>query len=68
MTATAARLSHMFGATGVRKPPTVYEKIVALGVTYDRIATDDWESFIKTFSVDAHDIGKQHTVGILQTP
>ena len=57
-------VAYVWGDRSAKTANRLREKIIALGVTYDRIATDDWESFIKTFSVDAHDIGKQHTVGI----
>ena len=57
-------VAYVWGDRSAKTANRLREKILALGVTYDRIATDDWESFIKTFSVDAHDIGKQHTVGI----
>jgi IS1 family transposase len=39
-------------------------ELIKLDVTHDRIATDDWDSFVKTFSSDAHDVGKEHIVGI----
>ena len=38
--------------------------IKALGVTYDRIATDNWAAFLKAFQDDGHQVGKRHTVGI----
>ena len=57
-------VAYVWGDRSAKTANHLREKIIALGVTYDRIATDDWESLIKTFSVDAHDIGKQHTVGI----
>jgi hypothetical protein len=40
------------------------KKLKRLGITYDRIATDDWQSFVSTFTKTEHDIGKKHTVGI----
>jgi IS1 family transposase/transposase-like protein len=40
------------------------QKIIDLGVTYGKIYTDNWESFIKTFNEDEHNIGKKFTVGI----
>ncbi|MDR3171840.1 MAG: hypothetical protein LBU17_09480 [Treponema sp.] len=35
---------------------------------YDRIATDDWQSFVSTFTKMEHDIGKKYTVGIEGNP
>ena len=40
------------------------KKIEDLGVSFDTIYTDDWNSFIKAFSNDVHIIGKTNTVGI----
>jgi len=57
-------VAYVWGDRSAKTANHLREKIIALGVTYDRIATGDWESFIKTFSVDAHDVGKQHSVGI----
>jgi len=57
-------VAYVWGDRSAKTANRLREKIIALGVTYDRIATDDWESFIKAFGADAHDVGKQHTVGI----
>lgn len=35
-----------------------------LKITYDCIATDHWDSFVKTFQDNSHLIGKAHTLGI----
>jgi IS1 family transposase len=40
------------------------KKLKRLGITYDRIATDDWQSFVSTFTETEHDIGKKYIVGI----
>jgi len=40
------------------------QRLKALGVTYDRIATDNWAAFLKAFQDDGHQVGKRHTVGI----
>jgi IS1 family transposase len=34
-----------------------------LEISYDRLATDDWDSFISAFAEDSHDTGKKHAVG-----
>ena len=57
-------VAYVWGNRSAKTASLLRSKLKRLGVTYDRIATDDWESFIKTFSADVHDIGKQHTVGI----
>jgi IS1 family transposase len=35
-----------------------------LGISYDRIATDNWDSFLSVFEEDQHEVGKKYTVGI----
>jgi IS1 family transposase len=40
------------------------KKIKQMGISYDRIATDDWDSFLSAFAQDNHDIEKKHTEGI----
>ena len=40
------------------------QRLKALGVTYDRIASDNWAAFLKAFQDDGHQVGKRHTVGI----
>ena len=57
-------VAYVWGDRSAKTANRLRNELKALGVTYDRIATDDWDSFIKTFAEDAHDTGKQHTVGI----
>ena len=40
------------------------KKLTELGVTYDSVATDDWQSFINAFKGVVHFIGKNYTEGI----
>jgi IS1 family transposase len=54
----------VWGDRSAKTANRLRDKLKKLGVTYDRIATDDWEAFVKTFAEDPHDIGKRHTVGI----
>ena len=42
----------------------IKQRLKALGVTYDRIATDNWAAFLKAFQDDGHQVGKRHTVVI----
>ena len=57
-------VAYVWGVRSAKTANRLRDKIIAMGVTYDRIATDDWEAFVKTFNSDSHDIGKQHTVGV----
>jgi len=55
----------MNGASGIwRRVMQLKQRLKALGVTYDRIATDNWAAFLKAFQDDEHQVGKQYTVGI----
>jgi IS1 family transposase/transposase-like protein len=57
-------VAYVWGDRSAKTANRLREKLKKLGVTYERIATDDWDSFVKIFVEDTHDIGKQHTVGI----
>jgi IS1 family transposase len=53
-----------FAVWGKRDLKTALKLKKRLGITYDRIATDGWNSFLAAFAEDCHDAGKEHTVGI----
>ena len=57
-------VAYVWGDRSAKTANMLRERLCHLGVTYDRIVTDDWDSFIKTFAGEPHDIGKEHTVGI----
>ena len=57
-------VAYVWGDRSAKTANRLRKKLKKLGVTYDSIATDDWESFIKTFNADSHFVGKEHTVGI----
>jgi len=57
-------VAYVWGDRSAKTANRLRERLKDLMVTYDRIATDDWDSFIKTFAEDVHDVGKKHTVGI----
>jgi len=57
-------IAYVWGDRSAKTASRLHEKLKQLGVTYDRIATDDWDAFIKAFEIDVHDIGKRYTVGI----
>jgi IS1 family transposase len=40
------------------------KRLIASGVSYDCICSDNWESFIIAFQADNHIIEKKHAVGI----
>ena len=52
---------------GKRNKKTARElrvKLLSLGVSFDTVYSDDWESFKGAFSTDNHIVGKENTVGI----
>lgn len=61
---TGEIVAYVWGDRSAKTAERLREKLKSLGITYDRIATDDWGAFIKIFAEDIHDIGKEHTVGI----
>jgi IS1 family transposase len=57
-------VSFVWGKRDLTTAMILRKKLLAFGVSYDRICTDNWESFIIAFQEDNHIIGKKHTVGI----
>ena len=53
-----------WGKRNYIKAKKLRQKIESFGISFDRIYTDDWNSFTKAFSKDVHVIGKRDTVGI----
>jgi IS1 family transposase len=54
----------VWGKRNLKIAKKLRKKIKQMGMSYDRIATDDWDSFLSAFAEDNHDIGKKYTVGI----
>jgi IS1 family transposase len=40
------------------------KRLIRLGITWDTIASDDWDSFLKAFADNSRLTGKAHTAGI----
>ena len=61
-------VAYVLGGRNVKTANKLRKKLKELGVTYDRIATDNWVAFIAAFKKNPaqaeHDIGKQYTNGI----
>jgi hypothetical protein len=47
------------GETGLEDGEKLRKRIKGLGISYDRIAMDDWDSFLAAFAEDNHDTGKK---------
>jgi IS1 family transposase len=61
---TGEIVSYVWGKRDLKTAGKLQKKLLAAGVRYDCICTDNWESFIVAFQSDNHTIGKKYTVGI----
>ena len=57
-------VSFVWGKRNSKTAKKLRWKLSKLGVTFDVIYTDDWDSFRDAFSADNHITGKENTVGI----
>jgi IS1 family transposase len=61
---TLNRRFAVWGKRDLRTAQKLRERIKRLGISNDRIATDDWDSFLSAFTEDRHEVGEEYTVGI----
>ncbi|MDR1302153.1 MAG: IS1 family transposase [Treponema sp.] len=57
-------VAYVWGKRDIKTAQKLRKRIKRLGISYERTATDGWDSFLATFGGDAHLIGKKYTVGI----
>jgi IS1 family transposase len=57
-------VAYVWGKRDLKTAKKLRKRIQRLGISYARIATDDWDSFLSAFAEDRHETGKKHTVGI----
>ena len=57
-------VAFVWGKRDIKTAQKLKKRIRQLGVSYDQIGTDNWGSFLATFSDAPHLVGKQYTVGI----
>ena len=57
-------VSFVWGKRNLKTAKKLRKKISSLGISFDALYTDDWESFRGAFSADNHITGKSKTVGI----
>ena len=62
--ATGEIVAFVWGKRNAKTARKLREKLSLLGVSFDTIYTDDWDSFKKAFAADNHITGKKYTVGI----
>jgi IS1 family transposase len=61
-------VAFVWGKQDIKTAQKLKSKMKRLGISYDRVATDNWESFLSVFGneneKEKHEVGKEHTVGI----
>lgn len=57
-------IAYVWGKRDLATAKLLRNKIIQLGVTYDYISIDKWDSFLIAFEQDKKLIGKFHTLGI----
>ncbi len=61
---TGEIVAYVWGKRNYKTANKLRDKLLAMGISYDSVCTDNWESFIAVFRHDNHLLGKVHTVGI----
>ena len=62
--ATGEIVAFEWGKRNSKTAKKLREKLLLLGVRFDTVYTDDWDSFRCAFTADNHIVGKDNTVGI----
>jgi IS1 family transposase/transposase-like protein len=62
--ATGEIVSYVWGKRNFKTAKKLRDKLKAMGINYDIVYTDKWDSFIAVFQEDNHIIGKENTKGI----
>ena len=56
--------AYVWGKRDLKTAEKLRKELKRLGIGYDRLGVDNWDSFLKAFAGDGKDAGKEHTVGI----
>jgi IS1 family transposase len=56
-------VAYVWGKRDIKTAKKLRERIKGLGISCDRVSTDNRDSFLAVFGEDAHSAGKAHTVG-----
>jgi IS1 family transposase/transposase-like protein len=62
--ATGEIVSYVWGKRNYKTAKKLRDKLMSMGIGYDAICTDEWNSFVAVFQADNHIIGKENTKGI----
>jgi IS1 family transposase len=61
---TGEIVAYAWGKRDLKTAAKLRKRLKQLGVSYDHIACDDWNSFLAAFKEDSLKVGKRHTVGV----
>ena len=61
---TGEIVAYVWGKRDLKTAEKLRERLKQLGITYGRVATDNWESFMTAFNADRQLAGKEYTAGI----
>jgi IS1 family transposase/transposase-like protein len=61
---TGEIVAYVWGKRNFKTANKLRDKILSMGITYDSVCSDNWDSFIAVFQKDNHILGKANTVGI----
>jgi IS1 family transposase len=62
--ATGEIVAFVWGKRDLKTAQKLRKRLKRMGISYDTIATDNWDSFLAAFAEDNHLVGKEYTVGI----
>jgi len=57
-------VSYVWGKRNIKTAEKLRKRLKRLGISYNRIANDGWDSFVSAFKEDVQLTGKRYTVGI----
>jgi IS1 family transposase len=60
---TGKIVAYVWGNRDLKTAQKLRKRLKDLGVTYNKIVMDNWDSFVTAFATDKKLIGKKHTVG-----
>jgi IS1 family transposase len=61
---TGEIVAYVWGKRDLKTAQKLRKRIKRMGISYDWLATDNWDSFLAAFADDPHLVGKKYTVGI----
>ena len=61
---TGEIVAYVWGKRDLKTAEKLKKRLKRMGITYDRMAMDHWDSFLTAFSGEHCLVGKQYTVGI----